>query len=88
MIHTQEPEHDIQETVEAMASECQRLADACFASALLYDIPLRAVYDAIHASNMSKVTANGHCDRRNDGTILKGPGYREADLSFVTLRAA
>lgn len=88
MIHTRETEHDIQEFAEAMASECQSMADACFAAALLYDVPLRSVFDAIHASNMSKINADGHCDRRPDGKILKGTGYREADLSFVTLRAA
>lgn len=88
MIYAREPEHDINDAVEALASDCQRLADNCFSTALLYDVPLRAVFDAVHASNMSKVNGTEPCNRRADGKVLKGLGYREADLSFVTLRAA
>lgn len=89
MIYSREPEHVVDEAVDALVSDCQGLADSCFATALLYDIPLRPVFNAVHASNMSKVNQEtGHCSRRPDGKILKGPGYHEADLGFVTVRAA
>ncbi len=38
-------------------------------------------YDRVHASNMSKLGDDGKPIRRDDGKILKGPNYREPDLT-------
>lgn len=38
-------------------------------------------FDRVHASNMSKLGDDGKPIRREDGKILKGPNYREPDLT-------
>lgn len=50
----------------------------------LMEIPLTRVFEEVHASNMSKVPADGKVLRRADGKILKPATYREPDLSFLT----
>lgn len=37
--------------------------------------PIAEVYARVHASNMSKLGADGRPVRREDGKVLKGPGY-------------
>lgn len=39
------------------------------------EIPLEQIIDAIHESNMSKLGADGQPIYREDGKVLKGPGY-------------
>lgn len=41
------------------------------------------VFDEVHKSNMSKLGTDGRPVKRADGKVLKGPNYREPDLSFV-----
>ena len=55
-------------------------------AALEWGIPLEKCVREVHRSNMSKLGANGKPILREDGKILKGPGYtppRIADLLFV-----
>ncbi len=40
-------------------------------------------FDAVHASNMSKLGDDGKPVYREDGKVLKGPNYSPADLSFL-----
>ncbi len=40
-------------------------------------------FDAVHASNMSKLGDDGKPIYREDGKVLKGPNYSPADLSFL-----
>jgi predicted HAD superfamily Cof-like phosphohydrolase len=45
------------------------------------------VFDEIQASNMSKLGADGKPVLRDDGKILKGPGYFKPDLSkFIEIK--
>lgn len=44
---------------------------------------IEQVFDEVHKSNMSKLGANGKPIKRPDGKVLKGPNYKEPDLSFV-----
>ena len=37
--------------------------------------------DRVHKSNMSKLGADGKPIYREDGKVLKGPGYKPPDLS-------
>lgn len=39
------------------------------------NIPLKEIIEAIHESNMSKLAADGKPVLREDGKILKGPGF-------------
>lgn len=42
-----------------------------------------AVFDAIQKSNMSKLGADGKPVYREDGKVLKGPGYFRPDIKKV-----
>lgn len=44
---------------------------------------IEKVFDAVHKSNMSKLGENGKPYKRADGKVLKGPNYKEPDLSFL-----
>jgi predicted HAD superfamily Cof-like phosphohydrolase len=42
-----------------------------------------AVFNEVHRSNMSKLDENGKAIFREDGKVLKGPYYFEADVASV-----
>ncbi len=52
-------------------------------AALVFGIPLNAVGIEIHASNMSKLGADGQPIYREDGKILKGPNYFKPNIGTV-----
>jgi predicted HAD superfamily Cof-like phosphohydrolase len=57
-----------------------------YGTALVYGIDLDAVLDEVHASNMTKLGADGRPVRRADGKVLKGPGYRPPNIAAVLSR--
>lgn len=74
----------------ALAGDIVGVADAladivyvAYGSACVYGIDLDAVLDEVHASNMTKLGADGRPVRRADGKVLKGPGYRPPDVRRV-----
>lgn len=76
--------------VAAQAGDLTGIADAladivyvAYGSAHVYGIDLDAVLDEVHASNMTKLGADGQPVRRVDGKVLKGPGYRAPDVAAV-----
>ncbi len=84
---------ELKELMEAMRSEpieniAKELADllyVTFGTAVAYGLQdkLEAVFDEVHASNMSKLGEDGKPIRREDGKALKGPNYRKADVKKV-----
>ncbi|MFH9606883.1 hypothetical protein [Streptomyces sp. NPDC017448] len=73
---------------EELAPDIQQLGDAVHTFATAWSIPLALVFDAVHASNMSKLDpATSQAILREDGKVLKGPGYFEPDITRI-LRAA
>jgi NTP pyrophosphatase (non-canonical NTP hydrolase) len=48
---------------------------------------IERVFDEVHASNMSKLGPDGKPVKRHDGKVLKGPNYKEPDLSFLKNKA-
>lgn len=52
-------------------------------TAVSLGLPLNEAYAEVHRSNMSKLGANGKPICREDGKVLKGPNYREADMSSL-----
>lgn len=44
---------------------------------------IERVFDAVHESNLSKLGADGKPIKRADGKVLKGPNYKEPDLTFL-----
>lgn len=82
-------ERDLAASIGEIGSELQDLARSVATMAVAYGFPLVQIFDAVHASNMSKLDPQtGAPVLREDGKILKGPAYRDADLSFLTLNAA
>jgi len=54
-----------------------------YGTAHVYGIALDAVLDEVHASNMTKLGADGRPVRRSDGKVLKGPAYRPPAVEAV-----
>ena len=51
-----------------------------------YGIPLGAVWDEVQRSNMTKPDpVTGKVKKREDGKILKGPGFSPADIGKVLM---
>lgn len=51
--------------------------------ALVYGIPQDLIFAEIHDSNMSKLGEDGKPIYREDGKILKGPGYQPPRLAPI-----
>ncbi|MET8468422.1 MazG nucleotide pyrophosphohydrolase domain-containing protein [Streptomyces sp. NPDC006422] len=60
----------------AVAKELADVLYVTYGAADALGIDLPAVFAEVHRSNMSKVDADGQVLRREDGKVLKGPGYR------------
>ncbi len=77
--------------ISDLAAVADALADivyVAYGSAAVYGIDLDSVIDEVHASNMTKLGADGRPVRRADGKILKGPDYRPPNLLPVLGRGA
>lgn len=79
----------------AAAGDLVGVADAladivyvAYGTAHVYGIDLDVVLDEVHASNMTKLGADGRPVRRSDGKILKGPDYRPPDIAEALRRQA
>ncbi|MEU7278716.1 MazG nucleotide pyrophosphohydrolase domain-containing protein [Streptomyces sp. NPDC045431] len=69
--------------VEHLAKELADLLYVIFGTADLLGIPLDKAFAEVHESNMSKLGEDGQPVLREDGKVLKGPNYREADMTEV-----
>src|ERR1700712_2044034 len=74
----------------AVAGDLVGIADAladiiyvAYGSAHVYGIDLDSVLDEVHASNMTKLGADGRPIRRADGKVLKGPDYRPPNVKAI-----
>lgn len=82
-----------QEVIEAMqsgnlqhiAKEMADLMIVLHGAALEFGLQhvMDQVMDEVHRSNMSKLGPDGKPLHREDGKVLKGPNYSEADLTFI-----
>ena len=48
-----------------------------------FGLDLDECFQEVHASNMSKLGENGRPIYREDGKVMKGPGYFEPDLEGI-----
>ena len=48
-----------------------------------FGLDLDECFEEVHRSNMSKLGENGRPIHREDGKVLKGPGYFEPDLEGI-----
>lgn len=67
----------------AVADALADLAYVVYGTALTFGIPLDAVLAEVHRSNMSKLGADGKPIYREDGKVLKGPGYTPPNLGPI-----
>ena len=89
----EEETRELAEAAEAgdLVGVADALADivyVAYGTAHVYGIDLDAVLDEVHASNMTKLGADGRPVRRADGKVLKGPDYRPPDVRAVLGRGA
>lgn len=70
---------DIVEVADALAD----MVYIIYGTALSYGINLDAVLDEVHASNMSKLTAEGQVLMREDGKILKSDQFFRPNIAKV-----
>jgi len=63
------------ETLVELADACADLIYVVCQMARAADIPLNAIFAAVHKNNMSKLGPDGKPVRREDGKILKPAGY-------------
>ena len=78
---------DIKDEVQETACKfIKELADLCYVVywlAAKIGIDLDAAVNLVHKSNMSKLDSKGKPIKRADGKILKGPNYKEPDMSEI-----
>ena len=48
-----------------------------------FGLDLDECFEEVHRSNMSKLGENGRPIHREDGKVMKGPGYFEPDLESI-----
>ena len=65
-----------------IAKELADLAYVVVGTAVALGIPFNEVFSALQASNMSKVGSDGTIKFREDGKVLKGPEYIEAETAI------
>lgn len=78
----QEQDDHLRDTVE-VADALGDLIYVIYGAALEFGIPLEDVLAEIQASNLSKLGADGKPIYREDGKVLKGPGYFPPDIRRV-----
>ena len=66
---------------EACLKELADLVYVCYQYAENQGWFLDEALDRVHKSNLSKLGADGKPIYREDGKVLKGPGYKPPDLS-------
>lgn len=67
----------------AYADALADLIYVCYGAALEAGIDLNMVLREVHASNLSKLGEDGKPILRDDGKILKGPGYFRPNIKGV-----
>lgn len=65
------------------AKELADIVYVVYGAAIELGIDLDSVFSEVHRSNMSKLGEDGKPHYREDGKVLKGPNYHEADVESV-----
>lgn len=67
-------------SMERLAKELADLAYVVYGAAITFGIDLDAVIAEVHRSNMTKLGEDGKPIYREDGKVLKGPNYEQANV--------
>lgn len=70
-----------------LAKELADLLYVVYGTAASFGIPMDAVFAEVHRSNMSKAGEDGKPILRDDGKVLKGPNYFQADVQKILQEA-
>ena len=65
---------------ENLLKELADLLYVIYGYAATYGLPIDEAFKRVHESNMSKLGDDGKPLYREDGKVLKGPNYKQADL--------
>lgn len=74
---------EVEFDLEKIAKESADLKVVTYGTDCALGIDSDVAFRAVNDSNMSKIGPNGEVVKRDDGKILKGPHYREADMSVI-----
>ena len=82
-------EEEVQELRDGLANKSMlEIADALtdilyvvYGAGHAFGIDLDDCFNEVHSSNMTKLGADGRPLYRDDGKVMKGPNYREPDLT-------
>lgn len=69
--------------IVAISKELADLAYVVAGMALEFGIPLDKILAEVHRSNMTKLGPDSKPIKREDGKVLKGPGYRPPQVANV-----
>lgn len=74
-----------EENIPELAKELADLLYVVYGTISAYGLTpyMEAIFDEVHKSNMSKIGPNGKPIFREDGKIMKGENYKEADVRAV-----
>ena len=78
-----EGEDVLNDSREDRAKELADILYVCYWTAAKIGIDVNEAFRRVHASNMSKLGPDGKPVKREDGKVLKGPGYHAPDLSDI-----
>jgi predicted HAD superfamily Cof-like phosphohydrolase len=78
-----EGEDVLNDSREDLAKELVDILYVCHWTAAKIGIDTNEAFRRVHASNMSKLGPDGKPVKREDGKVLKGPGYHAPDLSDI-----
>ena len=78
-----EGEDVLNDNREDLAKELADILYVCHWTAAKIGIDVNEAFRRVHASNMSKLGPDGKPVKREDGKVLKGPGYHAPDLSDI-----
>lgn len=73
-----------QEFVDAKAALLKELCDLQYVLsgfAVTFGLPFDEAFQRVHESNMSKLGPDGKPVYRDDGKVMKGPNYKEPNLT-------
>lgn len=71
----------VHETLSKLLKELADLRYVLEGAAVTFGLPIDEAFAEVHRSNLSKLLPDGSVLRREDGKVLKGPNYTEADMS-------
>ena len=76
----------VSEDKEHRAALLKELADllyVIYGAGVALGLDLDKAFDLVHQSNLSKLGADGKPIYREDGKVLKGPNYKQADVTAL-----